>query len=367
MKNNNSFTKNTSMDQDIGDIAQLATASKSDILFGNIKPTTVREAYRDERAWRLKYKKAYLQSPKLFLIKQIINPFSLVKTFLAIFLGTSLALLTRSDINLGVFLLCLLLGFLFQIFSNLCKEYSSENLGTKYECRICEFEATPGKKIISRRRILQVIKLVLLTIVGACVALVFLAQLNLGSILIFAGLVIITLNLLVRYSIGKNPYNFTILGELSYFLVYGLVMVGASFYLQIHDFDIYILFPAIAFGFLCVATLHLINMRDSYVARAYHKNNLAVVFGTKASRLLQTIFYVFALIFYTYFNTLISAPWFCYLFFISVPFIAYHLYVIHKDPSTKSLNHQKYIANLINLIMTGTFIVTTITAIYAWK
>lgn len=372
MTEKNTFTEveeniNPTLDDGIGDIADLADKSKTDILFGNLKPSTVREAYRDERAWRQKYRTAYLKHPRLFVLYQIINPYSQVKTFLAILLGTSLALLTRSDINWLVFVLCLVLGFLLQVFANLCKEYSSEDLGTKYECRICEFEVFPDQKIITRRRVLQFIKLNFLAIIAACVALIFVAQLNLGSILVFSGLIIVILNLLSRYSIGKNPYNFTVLGELSYFLVYGVVMVDASFYLQVHDFDTYLLFPALAFGFLCVATLNLFNMRDSYVARAYHKDNLAVVLGTKASRLFQTLFYILALIFYSYFNTVIAAPWFAYLFFISLPLIAFHLYVIHTDASTKALNNQKYIANLINFVTTGTFIVTTVIAIYAWQ
>ncbi|RIY38684.1 1,4-dihydroxy-2-naphthoate octaprenyltransferase [Psittacicella gerlachiana] len=357
----------SSLDEGIDDIATLATASKTDILFKNINPTTVREAYRDERVWRLKFKKAYLNNPNWFVIYNLINPYSLVKTVLAVLLGTSLALLTRSEINWGVFTLCLVLAILVQLFANLCKEYSSENLGTKYECRLCEFEAIPGEKIISRRTVLQLTKITAVAILASCIGLVFLAGLSLGSTLVFAGLIIIILNLLMRYSIGSNPYNFTVLGELSYFLVYGVVMVDASFYLQVHDFDIYLLFPALAFGFLCVATLNLFNMRDSYVARAYHKDNLAVVFGTKASRLFQTTFYLLALIFYSYFNTVIAAPWFCYLFFISTPLIAFHLYVIHTDASTKALNNQKYIANLINIVTTGTFIITTVIAIYAWQ
>ncbi|RIY37109.1 1,4-dihydroxy-2-naphthoate octaprenyltransferase, partial [Psittacicella hinzii] len=355
----NSLTNQTvsvdTLEDSFDDIAELASESNSDILFPNINPAVVQEAYRDERLWRQRYKLSFKRNPLWFIIYHIISPSTLVKPILAVLLGTVITLFTKSDINWSVFSLCLIMAVLLQIFMNLCKEYSSEDLSTKYEVRLCYFELEPNHKILSRRFIFNLIRLVLGAIIITGICLVILAELNLGSTLVFMGIGILTINLLMRYSIGNNPYNFSILGEMSYFLVYGIMIVNACFYLQKHDFDLLVIYPAIAFGLLCVASLNLINMRDSYVARAYHKDNLAVILGTKASRLFQTIFYLMALIFYTYFNVSLDTPWFCYLFFISVPVIAYHLYVIHKDVSTKVLNNQKYITNIINILMTGTF------------
>lgn len=367
--NNQSYAmhKDFTNEDTLDDIATLADNSKSDIIFGNINPLIVQDAYRDERIWRYKYKLSFKKNPIWFITYHIISPISLINPILAVCLGTVLTLFTKSAIDWLLFTLCLVTATLIQIFANLCKEYSTEDLSTKYECRLCEFEIEPKQKILSRTLVFKLAQLVLLALAACGTGLIYIAQLNLGSSLIFIGIGLITINLMMRYSVGSNPYNFTLLGELSYFMVYGIMMVLASFYLQRHDFDTLLFYPAMAFGFLCVASLNLINMRDSYVARAYHKDNLAVFLGSKASRMFQTIFYILALFCFTNFNISLQTPWFCYLFFLTVPLILFHLYIIHTDPSTKVLNNQKYITNIINFLTTGIFIITTIAAIYAWS
>lgn len=293
---------------------------------------------------------------------------SWINPILGVLLGTVLSIYKTDELNLSVFFFMLATIILVQIFSNLCKEYSREDgIQSKYEFRLVD------NKIVTRMQIYRYTKWALFLSTIAGFGLIYLANLELGSILIFSGLGIMTMTALLRYSVGDNPYNFGLRGELVYLSVYGWLIVYSSFFLQVHSvlpitsliLDTTIMFyPATACGLTALACLNLINMRDSYVSLTYKKENFATYLGFKASRVIQTTLYFLAVTFYASFNFYYQLPLYTYSFFIVVPLIIYHLYVIHSHMQTKVLNNQRWITLLINIILTGTFMITQLIFIF---
>lgn len=235
----------------------------------------------------------------------------------------------------------------------MCKEYSRERgVQSKYEFRLIDNE------IISRVQVFRYARLTLFFMVLAGAGLIYVAELSLGESLVFSGLGLLTIIMLMRYYVGDNPYSYSIKGEFVYFFVYGFLIVAGSFFLQIKSIQQFIYIPASASGFLCLGCLNTVNMRDSYVSIAYQKENFATYLGFKASRLIQTCLYLLALIMYWFYNLVQQAPLYCYAFFIAVPLILYHLYIIHSKMQTKELNKQVTITLLINILVTGMFSLT---------
>lgn len=317
-----------------------------------ISADTITQARRDERAHRIYFERRFKQHKTWFLAQQIINLNSLVNPVLAVLLGSILATF-QTELNFSVLLSLLLTVVLVQIFSNICQQYSREELESMYECKLV------NRQFITRRSLRNIAAIVLACACAAGSTLIYFADLSLGTTLVFAGLGLLTVTILMRYSVGHKPYSFTIIGEFAYLFVYGILMVGAAFYLQVHNFSELLLYPAVACGLCAVSTLNLINMRDSYVSAAYEKENFATFLGIKASRLIQTSLYLFALVLYTYFNYIKLQPVYTYIFWCTAPLIVYHLVVIHREVDTNKLHNQKYITLVINTLMSGTFALGT--------
>lgn len=88
----------------------------------------------------------------------------------------------------------------------------------------------------------------------------------------------------VRYTIGKNPYGYSGLGDLFVFLFFGLAGVMGTYYLHAHTLNWEILLPAAAMGFLATGVLNLNNMRDRENDRQSGKYTLVVRMGIEKAR-----------------------------------------------------------------------------------
>lgn len=65
-----------------------------------------------------------------------------------------------------------------------------------------------------------------------------------------------------HYTLGKNPYGYRGLGDLSVFIFFGLVSVLGSYYVAAHRVDWPLLWPAVGMGLLSVGVLNVNNIRD---------------------------------------------------------------------------------------------------------
>jgi 1,4-dihydroxy-2-naphthoate octaprenyltransferase len=66
----------------------------------------------------------------------------------------------------------------------------------------------------------------------------------------------------IAYTIGKKPYGYMGLGDLSVFIFFGLVGTMGTYFLQTKSMPLHIAIPATGCGFLSVAVLNLNNLRD---------------------------------------------------------------------------------------------------------
>lgn len=85
----------------------------------------------------------------------------------------------------------------------------------------------------------------------------------------------------IAYTVGKRPYGYMGLGDLSVFLFFGLTGTIGTYFLQTHVWTAATLLPASGCGLLSVAVLNLNNLRDIENDRKSGKNSIPVRIGKK--------------------------------------------------------------------------------------
>ncbi len=212
-----------------------------------------------------------------------------------IIVGASLG----SDIPLwqsSVFWLAILTTIGFQVLSNFANDYGDGIKGTDDD-REGEQRLVASGIISPKQMKIVIIKTAIITLIVA-LALIYEAfgsEDFLHSLLFFV-LGIASIIAAIKYTVGKNAYGYSGLGDLFVFLFFGLLSVLGSNYLFTHHFNWELLLPASTIGLLSMAVLNLNNMRDIENDAKNNKNTLVVSLGSKKSKVYHFILIIIAII-----------------------------------------------------------------------
>lgn len=207
--------------------------------------------------------------------------------FTPIIIGTASAQITDQRFHWVLALACLAVALLLQIGVNFANDYSDGIRGTD------AFREGParltGSKRVSPKKVLAValVFFALAAIVG--LAIVWRTQewwlLGVGAAALLAAWF---------YTGGKRPYGYAGLGELFVFVFFGLVATLGTTWVQAGRLTDNAWIGAIIAGLFAVAVLITNNLRDIQGDRAAGKKTLSVLIGRTWSRVLYTLFIVFA-------------------------------------------------------------------------
>lgn len=201
-----------------------------------------------------------------------------------IIFGTALANSLGYSNNL-IFILALLTTVLFQITSNFANDYGDGVKGTD-EDRI-------GPKRMLQSGLLSKNSLktgILVTaIIGFLVSFLLLFEAfgfeNLNYLIVFLVLSAISIWAAIRYTVGKNPYGYSGLGDLFVFLFFGLLAVLGTEFLFTKKLVVLHILPAITIGLLSTAVLNLNNLRDHVQDKLHQKNTIVVKLGFERAKM----------------------------------------------------------------------------------
>lgn len=217
----------------------------------------------------------------------------------SILMGGALAFWT-GKFSLPITFGCLLTTLLLQILSNFANDYGDFCKGADTADRV-------GPKRGIQKGLLSVkdlknamVWLVVLSFItgGGVIALAYTKP---ADIWIFLTLGILAIVAAITYTVGKKPYGYMGLGDISVLLFFGLLGVMGTFYLQTHYLNPWIFFPALATGLLATAVLNINNLRDYVQDKQAGKNTLIVKIGTSAGVIYHGILLSGAMIFYLIF------------------------------------------------------------------
>ncbi len=129
----------------------------------------------------------------------------------------------------------------------------------------------------------------------------------------------------IKYTLGKNPYGYRGLGDISVFIFFGLVSVLGSYFVAAHTILSWIIvLPAVALGCFCVAVLNVNNIRDMKTDAGIRVTTPLKV-GLKRARIYQTVLIVAGWLCLIAFNLMRFPDIWHWLFVVTLPLFIKHL------------------------------------------
>lgn len=234
--------------------------------------------------------------------------------------------------HLGITLLCLITATLLQIVSNFANDYGDHQKGSDTAERIGPLRGIQQGKITAAQLKKGLIAVIIASFLSGT-ALILLAYETLNDLLAFILLGILAVIAAITYTVGKKPYGYLGLGDISVFLFFGLVAVCGTYYLQAHSLPFSVFLPAAACGLLSTAVLNINNLRDVEQDKKAGKNTLIVRIGAQNGRIYHCCLLTSAAVFYAVFALLHKPQLLFVIAFISIFLIKHGLTVYrNQDP-----------------------------------
>ena len=215
----------------------------------------------------------------------------------AVLAGSSIADLHHS-LDIKISILCFTTAVALQILSNLANDYGDFTKGTDNEKRLGNMRALQSGSITQKQMLLMII-----VFIGIClwsgISLLYQAvdgNINTQFVLFFL-IGIVSIIAAIKYTVGKNAYGYSGLGDIAVFAFFGPVAVIGTFLLNTHfEFntqnDLLVLLPASGIGLLCTAVLNTNNIRDVENDNTSGKHTIPVKIGLLNARVYHTFLIV---------------------------------------------------------------------------
>ncbi len=181
--------------------------------------------------------------------------------------------------RIDIFLLCIATTIFLQITSNLANDYGDSIHGADSDQRKGPSRAVQSGLISSAQMRRAVIVFILLCLISGLSLLYVAFGLNWNAILFFFGLGVLSILAAIGYTVGRKPYGYMGLGDLSVLIFFGLVGVLGSYYLFTKSFSWFEMLPALSCGFFSIAVLNINNIRDIDSDREAGKFSIPVRIG----------------------------------------------------------------------------------------
>ena len=236
--------------------------------------------------------------------------------------------------------LAALTAILLQILSNLANDYGDFKKGLDNDERTGPQRVMQSGELTEKQMRHGLIVVGILTLIfGGALLLSTWSHIGWKELVIFSALGLAAIAAALLYTLGRHPYGYRGLGDLFCFLFFGWVAVVGTYYLVTSRFEILVMLPASAMGFLSNAVLNINNMRDYENDKSKGKNTLAVKLGLKNAFLYHIFLIVGAFVCLTVFCWLHHVSCYTYLFWLLFPLFLMDLVTLkrkfesgHLDP-----------------------------------
>lgn len=162
----------------------------------------------------------------------------------------------------SIFLLCVSTTICLQILSNLANDYGDSIHGADSADRKGPSRAVQSGAISAAQMKMAMVIFVMLSLVSGVSLLLVSFGLNWNALLFFFGLGVLSILAAIAYTVGKKPYGYIGLGDISVLIFFGLVGVMGSYYLFTQKLPMIIILPALSCGLFSIGVLNVNNIRD---------------------------------------------------------------------------------------------------------
>ncbi|MFU2082990.1 1,4-dihydroxy-2-naphthoate polyprenyltransferase [Gallibacterium anatis] len=263
-----------------------------------------------------------MESNKCKMWFETARPKTLPLAIASIVTGSALAYYYH-QFNGTIALLALITATLLQIVSNFANDYGDHIKGSDTAERIGPLRGIQQGAITFSQLRLGLILVTLASMISGA-ALIAVACQTWNDVLAFIVLGILAIIASITYTVGKKPYGYMGLGDVSVFIFFGLLGVCGTFYLQSHLLNWAMVLPAMMSGLLAVAVLNINNLRDIEQDKKSGKNTLIVRIGAVAGRYYHISLLILATLFALLFALYHFQHWYSFIFILVLPLLAKH-------------------------------------------
>ena len=235
----------------------------------------------------------------------------------------------------SVFSLCVTTTILLQVLSNLANDYGDSIHGADSDFRKGPSRAVQSGAISKTQMRNAVILFAVLSLVAGVLLLWVAFGVNWKAILFFLGLGLLSILAAIAYTVGKKPYGYAGLGDLSVLIFFGLVGVLGSYYLLAQGFGGYEWLPALSCGFFSIGVLNINNIRDIESDRLAGKFSLPVRMGRQKAIVYHWFLIIAGLSAAAVFSLLTFHSFSQFLFLLSAPLFVVNGLAVSRKPSSE--------------------------------
>ncbi|MCK6617791.1 MAG: 1,4-dihydroxy-2-naphthoate polyprenyltransferase [Cyclobacteriaceae bacterium] len=242
-----------------------------------------------------------------------------------------------------IFLLCVLTTVFLQILSNLSNDYGDSVHGADSEFRIGPQRAVQSGIIAPAQMRIAIGLFVLLCLASGITLLLRAFGFNWNALLFFFGLGVLSIVAAIAYTVGRKPYGYIGLGDLSVLVFFGLIGVMGSVYLFTRQVNWLQLLPALSCGFFSMGVLNVNNIRDMESDRQAGKFSIPVRIGRKNAVRYHWFLIAGGLAAAVLYNVVQFKTAWQFLFLVTAPLFVYNGILVSKrvsaelDPLLKQL------------------------------
>lgn len=178
-----------------------------------------------------------------------------------------------------IFFLCIVTTIFLQILSNLANDYGDSIHGADSVDRKGPQRAVQSGAVTKEQMRAAVIIFVFLSLISGVSLLLISFGFAWQAILFFFGLGVLSILAAIAYTVGKKPYGYAGLGDLSVLIFFGFVGVMGSYYLFTKHISYFEALPALSCGLFSIAVLNINNIRDIDSDRRAGKFSIPVRIG----------------------------------------------------------------------------------------
>lgn len=232
-----------------------------------------------------------------------------------------------------IFLLAVLTTIFLQILSNLANDYGDSVHGADNVSRTGPSRAVQSGLISARQMRHVIVLFTILSLASGVILLIVTFASEWRAILFFLVLGLLSIGAAVTYTVGRRPYGYIGLGDLSVLLFFGLTGVMGSYYLFTKTVSWAEILPALSIGLLSVAVLNVNNIRDIESDRIAGKYSIPVRLGKRGA-----VIYHWSLLVSSQLTALIytildfQSPW-QLLFLLAIPLFVMNGVAVSRRPS----------------------------------
>ena len=280
------------------------------------------------------------------------RPKTLPLALASIITGSALAGFV-GEFNWAITLLSILTALLLQVVSNFANDYGDHLKGSDTAERIGPLRGIQHG-IITAKQLKNGLILAIIASLCSGLTLILVATKSWQDLISFAVLGIVAVLASITYTIGRKPYGYIGLGDISVLIFFGWLGVGGTYYLQTNSIDFPVLLVATACGLLATADLNINNLRDIEQDRKAGKNTLAVRLGDKPAKIYHCLLIATAIVLYLTFTLLYFLHWSGFLVVLAFPLLIKHAWTVFHAREPQQLRpmlaQMSILALLVNLL-----------------